>query len=87
MGSLPLIDVAPLSDASPARREAVAEGSGGVRQRRLLLLVGHGVRPETLMTLEAASRAFFALPPAEKARIAMSEGGARGEAGSRSAAS
>ena len=39
-------------------------------------LPGHGVPPELLADLDSASRAFFALPEAEKLEISMDRGGA-----------
>ncbi|MGH8672826.1 MAG: isopenicillin N synthase family dioxygenase, partial [Burkholderiales bacterium] len=36
---------------------------------------GHGVSPDTIARLDAAARAFFALPEREKMKIAMARGG------------
>lgn len=76
MSRLPVIDMAPLAETDPARRQAVAVGIAAACARDgFFYVVGHGIRPETMTNLEAASRAFFALPTQEKARIAMRHGG------------
>jgi isopenicillin N synthase-like dioxygenase len=71
------IDIGPLLDGGSAEaRESVA---GAIRSAAgrdgLFYVVGHGVRPETLTTLEREASAFFALPDTVRAEIAMSRGG------------
>ncbi len=75
---LPLIDMAPLFDRRDlAGRSAVArEIETACRSSGFFYVTGHGVPETTLERLEAASRAFFALPRAAKMEIAMAKGGA-----------
>jgi len=67
--SLPVIDIS-LPVPGPAREiEAACRDTG------FFYVTGHGVPPRLLTELDAASRAFFALPEAEKMRISMEHGG------------
>ncbi len=75
--SLPVIDIAPLfalSDAAGAAH-AAAQIDAACRDYGFFYATGHGITPDLFTNLLAASRAFFALPEAEKARIAMARGG------------
>lgn len=73
---LPVIDVSALLGADDAARAGVAEAIGAAcRSLGFFYASGHAITPHTLSTLEEASHRFFALPHAEKMRIAMSEGG------------
>lgn len=76
-GRLPIIDIAPLlgtTDES-ARQRVAEEIHGACRETGFFYVSGHGI-PETLLgELEAASRAFFALPLERKMSISMSKGG------------
>ena len=72
--SLPIVDVSPLvsgGDCAPAAR-AIGEAC---RDLGFFYAIGHGITPETLASLDAASRRFFALPEAHKMEIAMARGG------------
>lgn len=85
MSGLPIVDVAPLVAAGEGGdRSRDPEGSvssvaaaldAAFRADGFALVVGHGVDPALRTRLEAAARAFFARPEAEKARIAMPLGG------------
>lgn len=75
--SLPVIDIAPLlrmTDAAmvaeTARQIGAAAGEFG-----FFYAVGQGIGAGVFSDLLDASRAFFALPEAEKARISMDKGG------------
>jgi len=59
----------------PRVRAAAAEIDGACRRTGFFAITGHGVTPPTLAGLDAAARAFFALPDDEKSRIAMAHGG------------
>ena len=71
--NLPVIDVSALRSGDAAR---VAAAIGAAcRDSGFFYASGHGVEAETLARADAAARAFFALPEAEKMRIAMAKGG------------
>ncbi|MDB5429644.1 MAG: iron oxidase [Caulobacter sp.] len=73
---LPVIDIAPLLAADPAARAAVAAQIGrACRAEGFFYVTGHGIGEALLADLDAQSRAFFALPDAEKGAIPMSAGG------------
>lgn len=75
--SLPVIDIAPLfalSDAAGAA-DAAAQIDAACRDYGFFYATGHGITPDLFANLLAASRAFFALPEAEKGTIAMTKGG------------
>ena len=74
--SLPVIDVAPLFGKDAAQRTEVADAIGSAcRDSGFFYAKGHGIAPTLLAQLDSASRAFFALPLAEKNEIAMARGG------------
>jgi isopenicillin N synthase-like dioxygenase len=75
--ALPVVDVAPLADGAPAEaRIAVAEQiQAACRESGFFYVTGHGVPPELLEQLAAASAEFFALPLEDKLEIAMERGG------------
>ena len=75
--ALPVISVAPLTgNGTAAERAAVAEQiQAACRQHGFFYVTGHGVPSGLLAELAAASTEFFALPEAEKLRIAMAHGG------------
>ena len=75
--SLPVLDVSPLIGAgTEAARDALARAiTAACRDCGFFYVVGHGVPPPLLAELDAASRAFFARPLAEKLEIAMDRGG------------
>lgn len=73
-GTLPIINVAPLLDG--AARDAVAAEIGrACREYGFFYATGHAIAEDTLTALDAASRAFFALPEEEKMKVAMERGG------------
>ena len=73
---LPVIDVSPLLGADAHARERTARAIGeACRSLGFFYATGHAISPQTLEQLDGASRAFFALPEAEKMKIAMSHGG------------
>jgi isopenicillin N synthase-like dioxygenase len=77
MSGLPVIDIAPLlamrDDA--AVRHAAGALDAACRDYGFFYAEGHGIDPVLFDRLEDASRTFFALPDAEKAKIAMATGG------------
>jgi isopenicillin N synthase-like dioxygenase len=76
MRLLPIINVAPLFGADNAESARVAREVGDAcRTIGFFYAVGHQISGDTLAALNAASRAFFALPEAEKMQIAMAKGG------------
>jgi isopenicillin N synthase-like dioxygenase len=75
--TLPIIHMAPLMGGQDhGARAAVARQIGAAcRDTGFFYASGHGVRPEVLADLDAASRRFFALPRKAKEAIAMERGG------------
>lgn len=75
--SLPILDITPLRRPGPrATRECLARAiAGACRDSGFFYVVGHGLDPAAFTRLEAASRRFFARPPADKQAIAMKHGG------------
>ena len=74
--SLPVIDVAPLFGRdSGARARAAAEIGAACRDLGFFYATGHAIGEATMASLTTASRSFFALPEAEKVKIAMARGG------------
>ena len=74
-GSLPIIDIAPLSGDGAAAAAVGAEIDRACRESGFFYVVGHGVDPDALRRLDRLSRAFFALDLEEKMRIRMALGG------------
>ena len=73
---LPVIDVSPLFGQDAAAREKTAGKIGAAcRSLGFFYASGHAISPDTLEQIDAASRRFFALPEAEKMKIAMTRGG------------
>ena len=74
---LPVIDIAPLlaGDTGAAREATVGAIGAACRSHGFFYIAGHGIAPSLEASLRAESRAFFALPDAEKAEIAMARGG------------
>lgn len=77
--ALPVIDVGPLLDDTSswgdAQRAVAARLDAACRDAGFFCVAGHRIDPSLLPALDAASRAFFARPEADKARIAMPLGG------------
>jgi isopenicillin N synthase-like dioxygenase len=75
-GHLPVIDLSALFGAHADARAAVAAAIGAAAQREgFFYVTGHGLAPDTVSRLDAQARAFFALPQADKAQIAMPRAG------------
>jgi isopenicillin N synthase-like dioxygenase len=73
---LPVIDVSPLLNGGDDARRAVAEQIGAAcRDLGFFYVSGHAIAQATLDRLAQASHRFFALPEAEKMKIAMRHGG------------
>lgn len=73
---LPIINVAPLlADDDAAAAKTADEISAACRDLGFFYATGHAISAETLRTLDAASRRFFALPEARKMEIEMAKGG------------
>ncbi|GAB3860179.1 isopenicillin N synthase family dioxygenase [Dactylosporangium cerinum] len=68
MDALPVIDISDPAVAAP-QIEAACRRSG------FFYVTGHGVPAELIDRLDAAARAFFALPEPDKLEIAMARGG------------
>ena len=75
MRGLPEIDIGPLLSGSSDPAPVAAAIDRACREVGFFYVVGHGVEPELLDRLDAASRAFFALPATTKAEIAMERAG------------
>jgi isopenicillin N synthase-like dioxygenase len=74
---LSIIDMSPLLGTDAAGRTRAAEAIGQAAARDGFFYVsGHGLDPDTVPRLDAAARAFFAQPEAEKEKVAMARGGA-----------
>src|SRR5256885_16978487 len=74
--SLPVIDMAPLFGGNADTRASVAGAIGqACRDTGFFYVTGHGIGADLIHELDRASRAFFALPDAEKNEIAMKRGG------------
>ncbi len=75
---LPVVDVSPLLAPRPAPSlltGAARQIEAACREHGFFYVTGHGVPPERQERLAAACTAFFALPPRDKAEIAMARGG------------
>ncbi len=75
--TLPVVDIAPmLGDADPGACDRVAVGIGeACRAHGFFYIAGHGIDDALQTRLRDASRRFFALPDADKMRVAMLHGG------------
>ncbi len=75
---LPLVDIAPLVDATP-RRSAVESTAAAIdracREVGFFAITGHGVDPALQGRLEASAHAFFERSDDEKSAIAMARAG------------
>jgi isopenicillin N synthase-like dioxygenase len=82
--TLPVIDLAPLDDGEAGLDRVAAEIGAACRDVGFFLAVNHGVPPAEMDEAFAQSRRFFALPFAEKQKIAIETvGGNRGYIGLR----
>ncbi|MGB6113968.1 MAG: 2-oxoglutarate and iron-dependent oxygenase domain-containing protein, partial [Comamonas sp.] len=76
MEKLPVIDMSPLLGGTPEASTRVArEIDAACRDSGFFYVTGHGVDPQILSRLEAASWRFFSLPESIKLKIAMEKGG------------
>lgn len=67
--TLPVVDVSGLGSSDPSQRQAAAEQLGqAARDAGFLYVVGHGIPTDYTERLIARTRAYFALPHAEKMR-------------------
>lgn len=73
---VPVIDVAPLVTGRGDTDAVARQLDRACRSHGFFTVVGHGLAPALQADLDAASRAFFALPHERKAEIAMVHGGA-----------
>ena len=77
-GILPVVDVSGLLAPQPAPgllAEAARQIEAACREHGFFYVTGHGVPPDLQARLADACTAFFALPAADKAEIAMARGG------------
>jgi isopenicillin N synthase-like dioxygenase len=73
---LPVIDVAPLFGSNEIARVRAGEAIGAAcRDLGFFYATGHAISDAVMAQLMEASRQFFALPEAEKLKIAMAKGG------------
>jgi isopenicillin N synthase-like dioxygenase len=72
---LPVIDVAPLVTGRGDPATAATAIDAACRAHGFFYISGHGVADDLQDRLEAAARAFFALPEADKAAVGMDAGG------------
>jgi isopenicillin N synthase-like dioxygenase len=73
---LSTIDISPLLDPGAVARQTAAEAIGAAAARDgFFYAAGCGLGPDTVTRLDAAARAFFALPDTDKRRVAMTRGG------------
>jgi len=71
---VPIINVAPLLEGGETHKVA-REIERACKDLGFFYAVGHAISAGTLAKLNSSSRAFFALPEAEKSKIAMAHGG------------
>jgi isopenicillin N synthase-like dioxygenase len=74
---LPVIDISALVSGGPETSLSRVAGriERACREHGFFYVTGHGVPPELLERLDAASRRFFELPSEDKLQIAMEHGG------------
>jgi isopenicillin N synthase-like dioxygenase len=68
---IPLLDLSHLEAEEPVRSQFLARLRAAAREVGFFYLTGHAVEPDLLDELMAQSKAFFALPQAEKLAIEM----------------
>jgi isopenicillin N synthase-like dioxygenase len=81
--AIPIVDVGPLvaddgrmvAEPGTAAHGAAHALDAAFRTHGFATVVGHGIDPALLPRVEAAARAFFALPDEAKAEVAMARGG------------
>jgi polar amino acid transport system ATP-binding protein len=72
---LPVIDLTGFADRADVRRAVAQRIGDACRMHGFFYVAGHGIDAALIERLERLSRVFFALPLAEKKRIAMVHGG------------
>jgi isopenicillin N synthase-like dioxygenase len=72
---LPVIDLAGFADDAAVRQQVAGRIGAACRLHGFFYVSGHGIDPALSARLEERSRAFFALPLAEKMQIEMARGG------------
>jgi isopenicillin N synthase-like dioxygenase len=72
---IPIIDISPLVQGAPERREIATRIGDACRDFGFFYIVGHGVDEKLQKRLEQASQSFFAQDLEEKVKISMSRGG------------
>lgn len=75
MSRIPVVDLADFDRPRHTRDRAAHDLDRACRDHGFFCLVGHGIASELLQRLDTESRAFFARPADEKAKIAMARGG------------
>ena len=75
MEELPVIDVSSLVAGDDRIGDVAVEIDRACRDFGFFYVEGHGVDEDLQQDMDAAARAFFALPEADKAEIAMARGG------------
>jgi len=75
VSAIPVIDMAPLEGSDADRDSVAAAIDRACRETGFFCVVGHGVPPELVASVDGLAREFFARPEEEKARIAMPHGG------------
>jgi isopenicillin N synthase-like dioxygenase len=76
MDTLPLFDIAPLTDGDLAARTQLARRIGAAcREIGFFGITGHGVAPAQIAAAFDAARALFALPAADKQALAIARHG------------
>lgn len=73
--SIPILDLGRGGTAACGKARIAAAIGAAARDHGFFYVVGHGVRRDLVCRLEAASRAFFALPAKRKLAIGMERGG------------
>ena len=83
MSAIPVIDISPLMDGSPAQAQAVAKALGqACRDVGFFYISGHGVPPALMQRVFDSSAAFFTGPAAMREAVSFSgPGGNRGYIG------
>ncbi|MGA7585000.1 MAG: isopenicillin N synthase family oxygenase [Rouxiella badensis] len=71
ISSIPIIDLSKLDGSDATRAEFLKELRVAARDVGFFYLINHGVDPTLLSQVQGTSRDFFALPQAEKDRVAM----------------
>ena len=72
MTTIPLIDITPLRSGTEAERATTAQAIGqACRETGFFYMQGHGVTPDRMEKMFAASRLFFSQSPEAKDTLAM----------------